>query len=611
MSTDQHSLEVRIEHLEEIVQQLSKQVAELEQKAPNAAIANQPQPSKPNPSPAADTKPPDESQLLSGSSYLLQYISILCFLLVAALGLRAMTDNGIINQQIGTILGLGYAAALIIASHLFYRKENILAPLFAVTGALLMFTVLVETYSRFEAIPMVAVYTMLAATGIGLALISYANHAALPIIIGTLGMCVAGVVIDYPTPYFPFLGLLLWTANILGFFATRLKRCSWLRWFLLFITHFMLQIWGLKVSGKFFQQAANKDLLAPDWFIPIVTLIGLTFMMISLFGIIRSGEEKISKFDFSLPAVNAGWCYVAGIYAMKNPLAFGTPAAAAAIAHFGIAYWLSTRQKRNAPGTNTFIAGGTILVCLSLPAILNSLLAPLPILAGLALTIAYLSRQWLSGGMRVTATLLQVYICLLLGIEFLSNGITTGPAVTILATGLCGILAFLHYRFCRRHKPSPQSQFFAKVDKNDVSTIFVLLASLTNLYYAGITLSQALLKNLYAGDQTTAFIASQSLIINTAAILLVVIATFYRNNELRNVSTLITIIGGVKVFLIDMVQISGAWLVASIFAFGIAAALESFVLARWQPDKEPKSKQPEAEASPEALVSEQDNPQAS
>ncbi len=39
----------------------------------------------------------------------------------------------------------------------------------------------------------------------------------------------------------------------------------------------------------------------------------------------------------TLPALNASWCYVAGIYAMKNPLAFGTPAAAAAIVHFGLA----------------------------------------------------------------------------------------------------------------------------------------------------------------------------------------------------------------------------------------------------------------------------------
>lgn len=608
MSSPLPPLEQQVKELSAQVAQLNRRVAELENAANHKHASHTKKPLSSAPAPTQEINPPDENQLLIGSSSLLQYVSTLCFLMVAALGLRALTDNGVINLQIGTILGISYAAALIVSSHLLYRRNNALAPLFSITGALLMFTILVETYTRFESIPMVAVYTMLAATGITLALISYANRAALPIIIGTLGMCIAGIAIDYPNPYFPFLGILLWTANILGFFATRLKRCSWLRWFLLFTTHFMLQVWGLKVSGKFFSQSGNKEFLAPDWFIPIVTLIGLTFMMISLFGIIRSGEEKISRFDFSLPTLNAAWCYVAGIYAMKNPVAFGTPAAAAAIVHFGLAYWLSTRQKRNAPGTNTFVAGGVILTCLSLPAILGSLLAPLPILSGLALTISYLSRQWLSGGMRVTATLLQLYICLLLGIEFLNNGIPPNPAATILATALCAAFALMQYSFCRRHKPSPQSRFFTKVDKHDVSTIFILLASLTNLYYMSINLAHALLNTFYSGDPLIAFTASQSLIINGAAILLMAIAILGKNIELRNASILITLIGGGKVFLIDMLQIRGTWLVASIFAFGLAAALESLVLSRWKLNIEEK---PAGKPKTPPLAEEQENPQTS
>lgn len=578
----QPSLEKQIHELGEQLCQLQQRVTQLEQAAIAPATSAQTKPATAVPK---EQKSPDESMLLVGSSSLLQYISTLSFLLVAALGLRALTDNGLLDLQIGTLLGICYATALIVGSHLLYRKNKLLAPLFATTGALLMFSILVETYSRFESIPMVAVYSMLAATGIGMALISYANKAALPIIIGTLGMCLAGVAIDYPNPYFPFLGLLLWTANVLGFFATRLRRCSWLRWLLLFTTHFMLQIWGLKLSGSFFLNGEKANILAPDWFIPIVTLIGLTFMLISLFGIIRSDEETISKFDFSLPVLNAGWCYVAGIYAMKNPLAFGTPAAATAIVHFGLAYWLSTRQKRNAPGTNTFIAGGTILSCLSLPAILGGLLAPLPILSGLALTISYYSRQWQSGGMRITAILLQAYVCLSFGIEFLSNGMPGRPAATVLAVGLCSLLALLQYNFFRRHKPPEYSLFFSRFDKQDVSTIFVLLTCLTNTYFMAITLLHALLSNFYSGDLLIAFTACQSILINLAAILLILFAVMRNNKELRNVSILISLIGGGKVFVIDMLQISGTWLVASIFAFGIAAALESLVLARWHTEK--------------------------
>ena len=65
--------------------------------------------------------------------------------------------------------------------------------------------------------PDVIVYDILAATGIGLAIISYRHNVALPAIVGTLGMCLAAVTIDYPAPYFPSLILILWVANILAF----------------------------------------------------------------------------------------------------------------------------------------------------------------------------------------------------------------------------------------------------------------------------------------------------------------------------------------------------------------------------------------------------------
>lgn len=601
MGEAQPPLEQQVLELSALVTQLNQRVSRLELTA-GGRVAVPPKPQLSSSDPGAKSVAPNESQLLVGSSSMLQHLSILCFLLVAALGLRALTDNGLLDMQLGSILGIGYAAALIAGSHIFYRRASALGPLFSTIGALLMFSILVETYTRFASIPMVVVYTMLAATGIGLALISYANHVALPIIIGTLGMCLAAVAIDYPNPFFPFLGLLLWTANILGYFATRLKRCSWLRWLLLFITHFMLQIWGLKLSGNLFSNGGNAGTLSPDWFIPIVTLIGFTFMMIALFGIIRSGEEKISKFDFMLPALNAGWTYVAGIYALKNPVAFGAPAAAAAIAHFGIAYWLSTRQKRNAPGTNTFIAGGVILASLSLPAILGSLLAPLPILAGLALTISYYSRVWQSGGMRVTATLLQIYVCLLVGIELFGNGIPDNPAATVLAVGLSSLFGLLQYQFFRRHAAPGDSVFFSRIDKHDVSTIFALLASLTNAYFMLLTLVYTLLKAFYTGNLPTAFTASQSILINSAAIALMIFAFIRQNQELRNVAILITLIGGSKVFIIDMLQISGTWLVASIFAFGIAAALESLALARWKLESKDESKKgppPSSENLPE------------
>ncbi len=580
MSTEQPPLEERVAQLETQVQQLSKQVAECTQndlsRVPTSTPLAKKQESK-------EETMPNEATLLVGSSSLLQHISAVCFLLVAALGLRALTDNQMLDLQIGTALGMGYAAVLISIGYLLYRKSKSMAPIFITTGGLLMFSVLVETYTRFSSTPVELVYIMLAVTGISMAAISYINKTALPIIIGTLGMCIAAVAIDYPNPYFPYLGLLLWISNILGFFATRLKRCSWLRWLLLFITHFMLQIWGLKLSG-FLSRGDAAEHLSPDWFIPIVILIGGTFMMLSLMGIIRSGDEKISRFDFSLPVLNAGWCYVAGIYALKNPTLFGAPAAAAAIIHFAIAFRLSDRQRRNAPGTNTFTAGGFILTGLSLPAMFGDMLLPLPVLSILAFICCYYSKKWVSGGMRMTAYLMQAYVSLILAVELISDSSIHPPIVTFLVATTCTLISLYQYRYCRQHKPPEHSQAFERFDKHDLSALLPLFAGLTNGFFMTMAIVYYFLQNYYRGDIATALSGAQSVTINLAAILLIFLAIYRHNKELRNVAILLMIIGGSKVFIIDLFRISGTWLVAGIFAFGIAAALQSLVLARWKTD---------------------------
>lgn len=526
--------------------------------------------------------PGDESSILAGGSSLLRHISAVCFLMVFGLGLRALADNEVLGQLAGTILGLSYAALLLVVGYVLYVKRNSMAALFTVIGAVLIFSVLMETYTRFSALPVEIVYSMLALTGISLAFISFHQKTALPIIVGSLGMCLTAVAIDYPNPYFPYLGLMLWLSNILGFFASRIKRCSWLRWVLMLTTHFMLQIWGLKISGVLAGTASHAN-IAASWFVPIITLIGFTFVMISFFGIIRSGDEKISKFDLMLPAINAAWCYVAGIYALKNPELFGVPAAFAATFHFALVFWLAQRQRDNAPGTNTFTTGGVILAGLSLPALMGGMLLPLPFLSALALAIAACSNIWKSGGMRVTSYTLQFYVCLILLIEAIDT--IASNTVPIMSVALiCSWLAFQHYRFCRRTPPPPESLAFSRYDPLDRFALSPLITSLAAGLVAILAAGYFFLSRNYPGDIAIAYIGLQSLIVNGSAILLIIIAAILHDKELRNMSCVILVIGGLKVFIYDMLQISGSWLVVGLFAFGTAAALQSIILARWKPD---------------------------
>lgn len=585
---DNSELREQLHTLSTQIDTLSRRVTLLEQGTPKVAAPASP------PSSATSTAPrqvPTEKSLLAGGSNLLKHVSAASFLLVIGLGLRTLADGGIFGHLAGIILGLGYAAALIATGATFYHKKNSMAPLFTIIGAILMFSILLETYARFSALPVEAVYLLLATIGITLAMISFYYKAALPIIIGTLGMCLTAVAIDYPNPIFPYLGLMLWLSNILGFFASRIKSCSWLRWFLMLTTHFMLQIWGLKISGVLRGTAAQQN-ISEGWFIPIVTLIGLTFVLISLFGIVRSGDEKISKFDYSLPAINAAWCYVAGIYALKSPELFGLPAAIAAGFHFALVFWLAQRKRVNAPGTNTFTAGGVILAGLSLPALMGGMLLPLPFLSMLALAICICSNIWGSGGMRITSYVLQVYILVIISMEAVAT-LTTAPIPLMSIALISAYLAIQHYSYCRQNPPPVDSVAFCRYDTGDRSAALPLLGGLSTALIAASALGYFILSRHYSGEIDIAFTGLLSLLINCAAILLMAIAAYRHNRELRNISCFIMVMGGVKVFVYDMLQISGPWLVIGLLAFGIAAALQSLILARWKDVKEaPESAEP-------------------
>ncbi len=578
MTTEQQPLEARVSQLEEELRSLQLRLEQLE-----GTSKDRPKPQKTKSKLTEKAETSTEVLNWAGRTALLPRISTLCFLLVIALGLRTMSDKGMIGMEVGALLGIVYAGTLLGCGYFFYRRQSNLAPVLSLCGGLLMFSVVLETYTRFNAIPTAMAYIILALTGISMAVTSYKHKAALPIIVGTLGMCLAGVAIDYPFPFFPYMGLLLWVANILGYFATRIRRCSWLRWILMFTTHFMLQVWGFKLGMVLLRGEEMERPLAQEWFLPIVALIGLTFIIISLFGIIRTPEgQKISKFDFSLPPLNAAWCYVTGMYVINNPADFGGATTAAAIFHFAVAQWLAARKKTGAPGTNTFVTGGAILLCFSLPALFGTVLLSLPILSALALGIAFYSREWGSSGMRVTSYLLQIYVSLFMTIELAGDGVSKSPILALGVTAICGLLGLAHYRFCRKNSPPGKTGFFAELDTKDRSAVFVLLAGLSDGYFMTMVLVYQGLVRYSEGGISEAYMAIQSVSISGAAAVIMILALLWQHKELRNVSILVTIIGGAKVFLIDMLNLDGLPQLVSVFSFGLAAAVISLALGRMQ-----------------------------
>lgn len=577
-------LTARIQALTATVEQLSARLSESQVSPPG-----QPPPAAEAPdeegAPADLSEVTEEILSWAGKAHLLPRISTLCFLLVVALVLRTLTDNNIINTLFGSALGMGYAALLILTGWYQYARKSPLAPVFAACGGVLLALIVVETHDHFQSLPLVPAYLALMATGIGMALISYRFNVFIPISVGTLGMCLAGAAIDYPNPFFPYLAMILWTANLLGFYAARLKRCSWLRWIVLVVSLVVLHLWATRITFIISRHEGTAALLAVPWFLPVLAIFAGTYVMLALAGILRSGAERCAPFDYTLPTISALWLfYVACLQVSAwggNKSLLGWVGVGCAVAHFGIAFWLAGRRGTENPGANAFVFAGMTLLVLALPAASGSLLYSLPALALAACALLPVSRHWQNGGTRVTSYLAQLYAVTALSFFLPRSGPASVDILTIIPSGLLAVISLCHYILARRTAPPANSRFFGDYDRKDRSAVLLLLAALTSGFFLLRVCAYHLLV-MMPGNVINSYRCAQSIIINLAAAGLMLYAFFRRNREVRNVAILVTLIGAAKVFLNDLIGTHGMPLVLSVFTFGMVAAMESIALGRWQ-----------------------------
>jgi hypothetical protein len=585
------SLEARVEQIAAQVDALTGKVDALSARMDHSDT----RPAMNGATPRADDLPDASEALLSwvGRSSLLQRLSTICFLLVVALILRTVTENEIINLQLGSLIGMSYAAALIFMGWRRYRKANPLAPIFTVCGTILMFTIVVEAHTHFDALPSIPAYILLMLTGLSTAVISYVYRVPAPVAAGNLGMCLAGAAIDYPTPFFPYLAILLLTANILGSLAARAHRYSWLRWILLMVTLFMIHLWGFKLGMTLLGGEVPPPALALSWFLPFLTLFTMTYMITAFLGIISSLPGKISRFELALPTINVAWAFFLAQYVVSamggGKMLLGVVGVAAGAGHLAVAIWLSGRDRISARGTNAFLCAGFVLLALALPMATDSMFLSLPLLAAVALGTAVISAKWHSGSVRVTSYVMQIYPAVALAVTLLSREATANsfPASVASAGVLAGI-AFLHYRWCRRRNPPEESALFQRIDKGDFSAIAILLAALLNVFFMlRLIVNRVLAAFLTPTELHNTLPCSQSVIINLSAIALMFFAQAHRTKEVRNVAILVTVIGAVNVFLYDLIRAHGMPLVISVLSFGLATAVESVILGRWQSPSPP------------------------
>lgn len=584
MDTERLSLENRVEQLAGELQVLTKRVDQL-------SMQWQPVPGKPleigEVYPAEEGDATEELLSWVGKSSLLQRLSTLCFLLVIALILRTVTDSGLIDLQIGSLVGMVYAASLMLLGWRRYKRRNPLAPIFTICGTVLMFLVVVETHTHFESLPSGPAYILLMLTGLGMATLSYLYRVPAPIAIGNLGMCLAGAAIDYPQPFFPYLGGLLLTANLLGYFAARAHKYSWLRWIMLFVTIFMIVTWGLKLGPALLGKEIIPPILAPSFFLPMLGLFALTYPLTAFLRIKRVTTGLPARFDLLVPTISAIWAFPLAQYVTfamgDNTVFIGIIGVIAGLAHLAPALWLAKHKQPGAGGTNAFVFAGSVLLVLALPITLGSSFAGLAVLSALAFWLVSPAESWQNGNVRLTSYILQIYAAIALTFLLLTSAPETHSTGAAIAAALLAVLSLLHYQRCRNLPPPATVAFFIKIDRNDLSAAFLLLTSLLSAFFTlRIAAYKFMVLSLPVETLNNAFQSAQSVIINVSAAVLMLFALARHKKELRNIAIMVTIIGAIKVFLYDLIGgMHGLPLVISVFSFGLTTSLESFGLTRW------------------------------
>jgi hypothetical protein len=348
----------------------------------------------------------------------------------------------------------------------------------------------------------------------------------------------------------------------------------------------MLQLWGIRLGILLRKGEAIPAELAPEWYLPVLAVFFVTFMVLSLLGIVSARSQTVSRFDFSLPTLNAVWAFALARHVTEawqmNVRMLGVLGLLGAGGLIGLTFWCARRNAPGAPGTNTFTFAGGALLALALPTATGAFVLTLPIISMVAIIMAIVSRVWENGGVRGTTYLMSIYACMALAFSLRGEAPGSTDSINMLPAGLLAFISINHFHWCRRWPVPETSAFFDAIDRNDRSAALLLLGGLASGFFMiRIAIFQAM-QYVPAEMQRDAFRSGQSVVINLSVIVLICYAYMRKDKEIRNIAILVTMIGALKVFLYDLFGTHGVPLVMSVFSFGMAAAIESLALGKWQ-----------------------------
>ena len=525
----------------------------------------------------------------AGTGALLPRVATVCFIMVVALILRTITDSEIINTQLGSLLGMGYATALILVGGWFYLKKSSLAPVFPACGLLLLFSIVIETHARFQSLSTVMAYLILIAAGIVLIVMGLRHRSTFQLNAAALGSGLVAMTIDFPYPVYPLLFLILFGGCVAAFIAWRVKLSQSLRWSTLGLAMVFWLFWAFKLNVPAACDEPTAAVLYLGWFFPLLFTIWAFFTVTNIHRMATDNED-LGFYESLLPSLTsvgaflAAWSIVIPWY--QNTLWLGIIGILAGLAHLGLGAWLAGRNKDGASGSTTYTFAAVLLLSLGVATIFSNLLWSVPVLSVSAYVMARLANRWQSGGIRCTSYLFQLAAGLIAIVSgFIATDLSS-PLIGSLVIGTLMTMSFLQYRWCRSYAPpTMHSAFFSWLDKKDFSAVILLLTGLVSGFFlVRLGLYQVLVRT--TSDFEFIFRGGQTVFINLGAVFLLLVASKRKNREILTVAIVVGILGMLKSFIFDLFGIKGMALVFSVFSSGIVAAVGSVISSRWQGKKE-------------------------
>ena len=588
----------QVKFLNEKVDELSVRLQRLETEE---SVVQEPEKAQTIVTPVQKITPVPQPGVLkkAGTGALLPRVATVCFILVVALILRTITDNETINTQLGSMLGMGYAAALILVGGWFYLKQSRLAPVFPACGLLLLFSIVIETHARFQSLSTVMAYLILFAAGTVVVIMGLRHSSSFQLYAGGLGTGLVGMSIDFPYPVYPLLFLLLFGGCVAAYVAWRVKLSQSLRWSTLGLAIVFWLFWAFKLNVPAVCDEPTADLLYLNWFFPLLFVIWAFYTVTNTYRI-ATDKEDLGFFESLLPSIVsvgaflAAWSVVIPWY--RNTLWLGITGVLIGLVHMVLGGWLAKRNKDGASGSTTYTFAAVLLLSLGVASVFSNLFWAVPVLSVSAYVMARMANRWQSGGVRCTSYLFQLAAGLIAVITGVVSAEIQIPLVGSLIIGTLMVMSFLQYRWCRSHAPPTiHSAFFSWLDKKDFSAVVLLLTALiSGFFLLRLGLYQVLAQT--SSDFEYMFRGGQTVFINLGAVLLLLVASKRKNTEILTVAIVVGILGMLKSFIFDLFGIKGMPLVFSVFSSGIVAAVGSVVSTRWQGKKE--KMKPESMAVP-------------